>query len=334
MPSRPRRAAIAVAAVVTAAAVVAVVVIGSRGGGGGASTGTAPPTAASTEPLPAGVPALPEWGPVAGVPEDFGVPAGGDAVVRDVADGTVVELTRPDGTMYATAEIDASGRYRGVEYYDASGDLELSVDRVDALPPGSPVGASQAGRGGCRNVQNRSGQRWTSMPIPWRLNARSVPRRPGASRVLTAAKAARATWARNRNRCGVRDASRVTFRYRGITTRGIGKNGINTIGFGETNELGGACVGAVACTFTWSTGRRSTESDIRVDKNHRRGYAAGGRPGRRIDLQSVLVHETGHTLGLEHVRDTGNVMYPFVRAGSTIYRRLGRGDALAVNALY
>jgi hypothetical protein len=132
----------------------------------------------------------------------------------------------------------------------------------------------------------------------------------------------------------VRDASRASFAYRGTTRRGIGRNGINTIGFGETNDLGGACVGAVACTFTWTQGARAVESDIRIDKNHPRGYAAGGRPGRRIDLQSVLVHEAGHTLGLDHVNDPGNVMFPFVRAGNTTYRSLGRGDALANNALY
>ncbi|MFN8123680.1 MAG: matrixin family metalloprotease [Thermoleophilia bacterium] len=334
MPSGRRRTAIAVAALVTAAAVVAAVVIGTRGGGGGGTSTGVTQTSASTQPLPPDVPPLPEWGPVAGVPDTFAVPAGGDATVQDMADGTRVEITRGDGTTYATAELDASGRYRGVDYYDASGDLELSIDRVDVLPPGRPLSAGQAGRGGCGNAQNRSGFRWTSLPIPWRLNARSVPRRLGASRVLTVAKAARNVWVRNINRCGVPDASAVRFTYRGTTTRGIGKNGVNSIGFGETDELGGACVGSVACTFTWSQGNRSVESDIRVDKNHPRGYAAGGRPGRRIDLQSVLVHETGHTLGLEHVSDPGNVMFPFVRAGNTTYRRLGRGDALASNALY
>jgi hypothetical protein len=131
----------------------------------------------------------------------------------------------------------------------------------------------------------------------------------------------------------VPDRSRLAFAYRGTTTRPIGRNGVNTVGIGETNALGGTCVGSVACTFTWTSGARALESDIRIDRNPNAGLSVAARPGRRIDLRSVVVHESGHTAGLAHVADRGQVMFPSLRAGMTV-RRLGRGDATRSNAKY
>ncbi len=333
-PNTTRNAVAAVAVAALIAAIVSIVILATRDGDGGAPSTATGATTSATGPLPPEVPPLPEWGDVPGGPTEFAVPDGGDAAVRDVPDGTEVELTRDDGSRYATAEIDGGGVYREVRYFDDRGRLELVVNRIDLQPAGEAATSGGGPLNGCRNAQARAGFRWTALPIGWRLNARSVPRRLGASRVLTAARAARSVWGRNANRCRIPDRSRAAFAYRGTTTRGIGRNRVNTIGFGEVDALGGACVRAIACAFTWTQGNRAIESDVRIDKNHPRGYAAGGRVGRRLDLRSVLVHESGHTLGLEHVNDASNVMYPFIRAGTTTYRRLGRGDALANNALY
>jgi len=336
-PSSPDRPVIIAGAVLAAATlIVAGVMVGAHltSEEPGPPTTTTGPGTTTTPPPAAELPPLPDWGPVAGVPGELSVPPGGEVTARETAVGTAFTITRDDGTRMAQAEVDDAGVYRQVHYFDDRGRLELAIDRVDVLPPGSAAGAGAGSRDGCRNVSTQAGFHWTSLPIPWRLNARSVPRPLGASRVLGVARTARTVWARNSNRCRVRDASRASFAYRGTTARGIGRNGVNSIGFGEINDLGGACVGAVACTFTWTNGNRAIESDIRIDKNHRGGYAVGARPGGRLDLLSVLVHETGHTLGLDHVNDASNVMFPFIRAGTTTYRRLGRGDALANNALY
>lgn len=328
--NRTRTAVAATAAAVAAAATVAGVVLLVRGTPGGPA-GTTTTTTATT-PLPPSVPPLPEWGDVPGAPPDFAVPAGGDVAVTPTPDGTRVALTRDDGTAYALARVDRGGIYRDVHYYDDAGRLRLAVDRVDVEPgPAAVRAGSSTAR--CQAGSVRSGFRWSG-PIGWRLAVGSVPGslRPGA--VLAAARAARSVWIRNTNRCRVGDRSGVRFAYRGATDRSLGQDGRNVLAFGEIDALGGACVGAIACTFTWTRGGRAVESDILIDRNPRRGYAAGGRPGRRVDLRSVLVHETGHTIGLEHVRTRGNVMFPTLRTGDTAHRRLGRGDAQANNALY
>jgi hypothetical protein len=277
---------------------------------------------------------VPAWGDFAGAPPDFTTPPGGTAEVTPApGDGAEVVLHRADGTRFAQAHLDtATDRYGDVRYFDPAGRLSLVISRVDAVSgPARP--AARALATSCRNVSRDAGWRWTALPIAWRMNTRSVPRRLGVPRTLAAVRAGRGTWGANANRCGVPDRSRLAFAYRGTTARPVGRNGVSSVGLGETSALGGSCVGSVACTLTWTRGARAIESDVRVDRNPRAGLSVAARPGRRIDLRSVILHEAGHTAGLAHVNDRGQVMFPTIRAGTT-QRLLGRGDATRNNAKY
>ncbi|KAK8587779.1 hypothetical protein V6N13_086753 [Hibiscus sabdariffa] len=53
----------------------------------------------------------------------------------------------------------------------------------------------------------------------------------------------------------------------------------------------------------------------------------------QIDLESVSIHELGHTLGLGHSRDPDAIMYAYYRPGS-IKRDLGQDDIDGIRALY
>lgn len=61
-------------------------------------------------------------------------------------------------------------------------------------------------------------------------------------------------------------------------------------------------------TIYWSA-NRITESDILVDAKNFSFSTAEAKPGQ-VDLQSLVLHEFGHALGLKHVTTLTSVMVP------------------------
>ena len=347
MRRRPHTATL-IALAVAAAVVVTIVVVSVRSRDGEDRAGTGPgtttdatapgavtattATAGPSPPIAPGVPPMPAWADVPGGPPPFEVPPGGDANVTREPGGRRVSIASDDGTPLAEARVDPDGVYRSVRYYDRRGDVTLVVDRIDAGP--ARVTGSMARGGGCRDSRAAGGPTWGAFPMRWRINVRSIPRGLPRAATVLAARRARGVWASNANRCGVPDASRASFRYMGATTRPLGRNGTSSVGFGDVDAMGGVCRGALASTFTWMAGGRGIETDVRLDARPVRPYTvATPPPVRRIDVWSVVVHETGHALGFGHVGDASNVMYPRLVPGGS-HRRLGLGDARANNARY
>ncbi|XP_026421102.1 metalloendoproteinase 5-MMP-like [Papaver somniferum] len=58
-----------------------------------------------------------------------------------------------------------------------------------------------------------------------------------------------------------------------------------------------------------------------------------GPASDEIDLESIIVHEIGHILGLKHTSDRGAIMFPFIGLG-VAKRQLGSDDILGVKTLY
>ena len=287
-------------------------------GGAVQASRTAPPS-----PPPAS--ALPDWGGFRGAPPGFDPPRGG-TITREAGQGEVVVLIRrPSGTPFARADVGARG-VDTVRYYDRAGRMRLVVT------------ALRAGPGAVRREQSRCGvdQRGDEGyrldgPFAWTFVAGSTPAGVDVGRTEAALRSARTEWEANRNRCGIPDRSGVDFQYRGRSGGGLGRNGVNTVGFGETDTIGGACVRTIACTLTWTEGRSVIESDTRLDDDRRWGNV--GQAGR-FDVWAIAAHETGHTIGMAHVASNDNVMECCARAGETSDRLLGRGDANANNARY
>lgn len=86
---------------------------------------------------------------------------------------------------------------------------------------------------------------------------------------------------------------------------------------------------AYARTRTDSYGR-VIESDIVVNISY--PYANGAVSGR-YDVQSVLLHEAGHSIGIDHSQYSDAVMWSQMPT-NTIKRTLSNDDRLAVNAKY
>jgi hypothetical protein len=302
-----------------------------------ATTVTQPPTAGESPPE---LEAVPAWGDFAGAPPPLEPLPGGDVEVTDGRGGDRnVVISRPDGSRFADVTISESGDPMGARYFDEDDQLQLVVASVRARP--GPRRRTPASGSASLNVRCgstlRSNAGWAigSFPSRWRLNLRSMStalRRQGG---LQALRAARGVWNANRTHCrNIRDNSRLRFLYAGTTTRPVGRNNISSVGFGDTARLGGVCRGSVACTLTWLTnGNRVLESDTRFNSRIRGGFSTRRRSGA-FDLQSVMVHEIGHTVGVAHVNSASNVMYPFAKRRDITARKLGRGDALINNSKY
>ena len=297
--------------VVLAAAVVVTVVLLSRGDEEPAATAGTTAGATTTGPGTAPVPPTPEP-----------VPPPGDFPGAPPASAPVEVERAPDGAPLET------------RYFDGGGRLTVVIAALRAAPATAGVGAVPR----CGSAARAdAGYRWTRFPVNWRLSRAASP--PGVRRAaaLAAIRKARGTWNATRSHCRtLRDASRARFRFAGSTPRRVARDGTSTVDVGSVAALGGACPGAVACTVTWiAGGTRAVESDTRIANRDVAGFSTARRPAaRKLDLQSVMVHESGHTLGFAHVPARDVVMHAFVRRGAVGGRLLGRGDAIASNAKY
>ena len=300
-------------------AVVAIVVIVLLARDDGPPAGTAPGTATTAPATPATVPGT---APVPPAPEP--VPDPGDFPGAPPENATV-EVVRAEG-----------GAALEARYFDPAGRLTVVISALRAAPAPASSGVGAVVRCGS-SARADAGFRWTRFPIRWRLSSAAAPPRVRRAAALAAIRKARGVWNATRSHCaGLGDASRARFLFAGSTPRRVARDGVSTVDVGSLSALGGVCPGAVACTITWiAGGNRATESDTRITRSDPGGFSTARRPAaRRLDVQSVMVHESGHTLGFGHVSATDVVMNPFVKRGGISGRLLGRGDAVASNAKY
>jgi hypothetical protein len=208
----------------------------------------------------------------------------------------------------ATTLTDGAGRftlgaptfYYGRHVYRAS---VATADTGAAASPARIVAVSvpyrPAGRAGAGRTEPTRFDPCT--PIPYLINYAGAPRN---ARAMVAAALARA-----------RAATGLTFVYAGPYagvpfSRGadLGLPGAG-IGFAWSTPhivpgLAGPTVGLGG--GGWFTGRRRTSSGVVIDRTFhlRRGWTGPNSVG------GLLLHELGHALGLEHVNDRRQQMYP------------------------
>ena len=121
-------------------------------------------------------------------------------------------------------------------------------------------------------------------------------------------------------------------------------DGVSLGGFGNSKTMCNSN-SAIACTMDWwqytPQAVRLTESDqlylpqgssFNYYGSSQTGvinwsYSTGTPTASQTDFQSMVTHETGHSLGLSHVPDyTDQSMMPYVNGGTTYLRTLGWGD--------
>jgi len=276
-----------------------------------------------------------------GAPPAFQIPAGGSVSVTATSFGEEFVLKRPDGSLFAIAEVDAFGRTFAATFYNASSGVFVKTYQTypEVLQPAPAESLSSA------HVPNRnrrvastcgaatwsdSGRKWTS-GITWYFNSGSTPSGLSVDTTETYLRNAHAEWFNNTNWCGIADNSVFGMAYGGRTTLGYAQNGTNTVGFGDMSQTG-CGAGVIACTATYISGTTIVEADTRLSSSL--NWINGQAPGK-YDVWSQDAHETGHVMGFNDVTDShDNVMYFAGVTNDVSDQKLGKGDANGNNAKY
>lgn len=152
---------------------------------------------------------------------------------------------------------------------------------------------------------------WTTaaFPITWTLDARAAD-----AIAPDTVNQAFSDWTEVAN-------SSIAFRTNGISAAPGGKDGINSVSL--KNGLF-ASSGFIAYTTTWFDDVGNIqEADIEVDP------AATGNGG---DMETLVEHEVGHLLGLDHSAVLSSVMYPYIQDDAKT--TLDGDDILAISSIY
>jgi hypothetical protein len=181
---------------------------------------------------------------------------------------------------------------------------------------------------------------WNQVPIGYFISDR-----PGsgvsAIDLRGAVERATATWSRV-------ESANVRFTFQGMTSAAAeGFDGQTTLGFIDRPDLD-RVLGATSFLIDTTSGAIA-EADIFFNSRFAFSVAANGQPDR-VDLESVVLHELGHLLGLGHsaigeternatgsrrVIGSGAVMFPIAHSsGATADRVLQADDIAGVSDLY
>jgi hypothetical protein len=176
-------------------------------------------------------------------------------------------------------------------------------------------------------VSSGASPRWSNIPVPFWINENGYPPITNGSD-FEAVLASFRTWQ------AVASAN-VQVDYRGTTSaHNAAYDGINMISFTDTSTPLGSSVIAMTLSYfkTQPNGQVSfDESDIIFSPAF--SFSTSG-DADKFDIQSVLTHEIGHFLGLDHAAMVSSVMVPYGRPGQFDQRTLQYDDIAAISEVY
>lgn len=157
----------------------------------------------------------------------------------------------------------------------------------------------------CNFVQNSDQQRvsWGAQtPVVLYIDS-SVP-----NIYFDAIKAAAETW-----NAGV---GREIIKIGGWTNRSQNQapDGVNLISFEQSWD--GTRTEQARTTIFWA-GSRIYEADVRVNERDFNFFAGSTPEAGKVDMQSLMIHEFGHVLGLRHTEFPQSVMLPTLASASS-----------------
>ena len=196
-----------------------------------------------------------------------------------------------------------------------------SVDMQSAIAAQSATGAAQAEE--CKDPAFvPTGRSWSGadMPVKWRFRRGSTPPENSIYRTQAALRDAHGVWPTSRSRCTDQDQIDFAYEFAGLTDKTVKYDGTNIIEFGSLGS------GALAINYTWFSGTRILETDLRLNRTD---YNWTNKPGgKKYQVVNVAAHELGHQVGLDDLGDPhgGLTMFGRISRGEVKKTTLGSGD--------
>ncbi len=171
--------------------------------------------------------------------------------------------------------------------------------------------------------------KWSGGNVGWRVNVTHLSNITGSDQdVLAATENGFAVWS-NVSNTGL-TITKVGNGLASDTVRNRDDK-INTVLFADPQTNVG---GALAVTFTNFNPSNGQMSDADIVFNTGQPFFTSTPDSQRFDLQSVLAHEIGHLLGLDHTNDLAATMFQSSPSGDTEGRTLGADDIAAIRSTY
>jgi matrixin len=208
--------------------------------------------------------------------------------------------------------------------------------------PATVAKAAAAPVPGCDDTSYALAKWKLASRFDWYYNAKGAPASVAAT-ALTAINNGSQTVASGRNRCGATPKLTTTQLYRGTTTRVAQVSATGTCtGNDNQSVVSWGTLPSTYLAYTCVYYRPSTgavlASDMLIDNRYHNWYTTQpAKCSNTFDLESVAVHERGHTAGLSHVDQTRSalqLMSPKSPACSTTKRLLAAGDLTGLDKLY
>jgi hypothetical protein len=215
-------------------------------------------------------------------------------------------------------------------------------EQAAAAQAATASAAAAATAPGCRDAAYSLAAWRLPSKYTWYYNGAAAPASV-RSTALTSLRAGTTTLFKAGYRCGGTTKLKTSEVYAGGTTRTaqINAKGVCT-GNDNVSVTSWGSLPATTLAYTCVYYRTSTKtviaSDMLIDNKLHAWFTklpAGCK--NKFDLQSVVVHERGHTAGLGHVDQrahSSQTMAPKMPSCSTVHRTLGAGDVRGLKAMY
>jgi hypothetical protein len=233
-----------------------------------------------------------------------------------LADDALIMLVQKDGEWF-NVKVDFLLVDDGQGHHDA----DVAAARADMLARFPGAVAVDPNSASAQYVL--SGFKWTSGVANWSYDGTGAAASVSGT-AQGAISAAAATWA----------AQGANFHFQGGASSsagtgacGGGTDGTNVVGW--ANQSG--AVLAVTCSWYSNSGnpKPASEFDMQIDPEW--AWTTGSSP--QVDLQSVVTHEFGHALGLNHSGSSSAIMYASYTSG-TLKRTPTQDDIDGELAIY